>query len=103
VLRGAEPGLTEREARQIIDSLKNNPGVRAPVPYLTAAIANGDAQALIAEARDQLARHDAMQDSAAHGQPRPWCRNCDQHTRLTDEDHPRRCPDCHPLTAEAAP
>lgn len=27
----------------------------------------------------------------------PWCGHCDQDTRLTDDDHPRRCPECHPL------
>jgi hypothetical protein len=29
----------------------------------------------------------------------PWCGECDEATRLTDEDKPRRCPDCHPSAA----
>jgi hypothetical protein len=28
----------------------------------------------------------------------PWCGKCDEATRLFDDDNPRRCPDCHPLT-----
>ena len=28
-----------------------------------------------------------------------WCGQCDEDTRLTDEDAPRRCPACHPLAA----
>jgi hypothetical protein len=27
----------------------------------------------------------------------PWCGVCDERTRLTDDDTPRYCPDCHPL------
>lgn len=27
----------------------------------------------------------------------PWCRECDERTRMTGEDAPRRCPNCHPL------
>jgi hypothetical protein len=27
----------------------------------------------------------------------PWCRECDERTRMTGEDTPRRCPNCHPL------
>jgi hypothetical protein len=33
----------------------------------------------------------------------PWCGKCDEATRLLGDDEPRRCPDCHPLTAQAAP
>ena len=29
----------------------------------------------------------------------PWCGRCDQQTRMLGEDHPARCPRCHPLTA----
>lgn len=30
--------------------------------------------------------------------PKPgWCGQCDERTRMTGEDSPRRCPDCHPL------
>lgn len=25
-----------------------------------------------------------------------WCGRCNEQTRLTDDDRPRRCPDCHP-------
>jgi len=36
--------------------------------------------------------------AAPHTAPRPpWCGDCDEQTRLTSEDHPRRCPVCHPL------
>jgi hypothetical protein len=35
--------------------------------------------------------------------PRPtWCGACDEQTRLTRGDAPRRCPACHPLTTEKA-
>lgn len=27
----------------------------------------------------------------------PWCGTCHEQSRLTDEDNPRRCPNCHPL------
>jgi hypothetical protein len=27
-----------------------------------------------------------------------WCGKCDETTRILDEEPPRRCPDCHPLT-----
>lgn len=27
----------------------------------------------------------------------PWCGGCDEATRLTPGDSPRRCPNCHPL------
>jgi hypothetical protein len=30
----------------------------------------------------------------------PWCRECDEQTRLVDPDSPRRCPNCHPLNCE---
>jgi hypothetical protein len=66
-LRAAVPDVTEREARQIIASTKSNPHVRAPVPYLTAAIANGDAAALVAEARDQLVGQERMDRIFAEG------------------------------------
>jgi len=33
----------------------------------------------------------------------PWCGECDEPTRLTPGDSPRRCPTCHPLAKEAAP
>lgn len=29
----------------------------------------------------------------------PWCGECHQATRITDEDAPRRCPKCHPSVA----
>jgi hypothetical protein len=31
-----------------------------------------------------------------------WCRECDEETRLTHEDRPRRCPRCHPSTVRPA-
>jgi hypothetical protein len=31
------------------------------------------------------------------GQRPEWCGQCEQETRLTREDNPRRCPRCHPL------
>lgn len=27
----------------------------------------------------------------------PWCRECDERTRMTISDRPARCPNCHPL------
>lgn len=33
--------------------------------------------------------------------PSPWCGTCDEQTRLTDPDSPRRCPKCHPLRDES--
>lgn len=31
-----------------------------------------------------------------------WCGKCDEKSRLSNEDNPRRCPDCHPLTQQEA-
>ncbi len=40
---------------------------------------------------------------AAEIKPKPpWCGECDETTRLTSDDNPHRCPNCHPL-AEASP
>lgn len=36
---------------------------------------------------------------APAGPPRPrWCGDCDEETRLTHGDTPKRCPACHPLS-----
>lgn len=29
----------------------------------------------------------------------PWCGKCNEVTRITDEDQPRRCPRCHPVAS----
>jgi hypothetical protein len=29
----------------------------------------------------------------------PWCGQCNETTRITDEDEPRRCPRCHPIAS----
>jgi hypothetical protein len=36
----------------------------------------------------------------AAGKP-PWCGECDEVTRLLGDDHPRRCPACHPVAVQA--
>ncbi len=51
-----------------------------------------------------LTRREGRARSNGAGAPRaaekpkpPWCGGCDEATRLTLDDNPRRCPDCHPL------
>ncbi|MCO6011448.1 hypothetical protein NE236_41515 [Actinoallomurus purpureus] len=68
--------------------------------------------AMLAIAHDQKSQHPGR---LAHDGPwwtirpaaerpaRPqWCGACDPDTRLVGADHPRRCPNCHPLRNEAA-
>jgi hypothetical protein len=64
--------------------------------------------AALAVARDPESKHPGRlahdgpwwqaSKSARAGPPKPsWCRGCDERTRMTGEDSPRRCPNCHPL------
>jgi DNA-binding transcriptional ArsR family regulator len=45
-----------------------------------------------------------LAECAQQTPPRPvpvrpeWCGDCDQRTRMIDDDHPARCPNCHPLS-----
>jgi hypothetical protein len=32
----------------------------------------------------------------------PWCTQCDERTRMIDDDHPARCPNCHPFSVSRA-
>jgi hypothetical protein len=32
----------------------------------------------------------------------PWCTQCDERTRMIDDDRPARCPNCHPLSVPRA-
>jgi DNA-binding transcriptional ArsR family regulator len=32
----------------------------------------------------------------------PWCTQCDERTRMIDDDRPARCPNCHPLSVRRA-
>jgi hypothetical protein len=49
-----------------------------------------------AEARRRLRGQRAVQ-----GRP-DWCEECDERTRMIGDDHPQRCPRCHPLAARAS-
>jgi hypothetical protein len=93
------PGTTEREIREVIRHLQADPNIRNTAAYLTAAVANGDSAALIAEARNRLDNFTWFGGTSSNG-TRPWCGTCDQQTRQIERDDGRaaRCPDCHPLT-----
>lgn len=43
----------------------------------------------------------AAADAEARAKP-PWCGSCDERTRLVDDEGPRRCPSCHPLSVRAS-
>jgi biotin operon repressor len=49
-----------------------------------------------------------LADCAQQTPPRPaplrpsWCTQCDERTRMIDDDHPARCPNCHPLSVRRA-
>jgi hypothetical protein len=106
-IASAVPDATERECRHVIERMGQDPKIRNIGPYLAAAISNGDAPVLIAEARQRLAQGDAMREMLGrpvHGARREWCGQCLEHSRLREDDngHPYRCPDCHPLTAAAS-
>jgi hypothetical protein len=81
----ADAGATEEEIREIVKKIKNNPAVRRAGAYLKAAIANGDAPALIDEARGQAARD---REASSHPSAIPAARVC------------KRCGSGHHLTAE---
>jgi hypothetical protein len=57
----AAAGAAEREIDFIIDQTRNNPKIKSTAAYLRAAIANGDALELIADAGRQLAAQDNLQ------------------------------------------
>jgi hypothetical protein len=101
----ADAGATEREILEIVRKIEADPSVRYAAAYLKAAIGNGDAAVLIAEARNQLEQDEAMRRTFSAGaagasKKPPWCGQCDKGTRLTTGPSIRRCPDCHPLTQD---
>jgi hypothetical protein len=96
LLAAAVPGATEREIEQAITTIQTRHAsgeIRSVRAYLKKIIAEGDAADLIDVARAEI-RHDSVPVS---WQTPNWCGHCDERTRLTDEDRPRRCPDCHPM------
>jgi hypothetical protein len=102
LLAAAVPGASEREIAWVIDKINLSPEIRSPMAYLRAAINNGDAWALISEAHRELKQFaDGSLKPENAAAPRPWCGTCNERTRLTGEDQPRRCPDCHPLANPA--
>lgn len=101
----AVPDATEREIRSILDTAQADPKIRNAIPWLTAAVANGDAPALVAEARYRLAEHDAMGKMLTGTAPArlDWCGQCsDPRTRQIEIDgRVARCPDCHPKARQS--
>jgi hypothetical protein len=96
----------------IVDSIHNRTGQVIPAAHasiIAAQILEGRrpdnpkayVQKAIASEKDPKGRFLPKPGSAPLSPP-PWCGKCDETSRLTDDDHPRRCPDCHPLTQQEA-
>jgi hypothetical protein len=91
-------------ARFIAADILTGRRTRDPVAYVRKAIRNEPdprGRWLTVALPADAGKRDGIRQSpllAAVPQPRPdWCRECDERTRMTGEDTPRRCPNCHPL------
>lgn len=92
-------GADERETDWIIDWAKAN-ARHDPGAYLAKIIGNGGGPGLLDRARAEL------DGQAAPRPPKPpWCRQCDERTRLIELPDGRmaHCPRCHPLAARGEP
>ena len=88
-----------RETDWIIDWAKAN-ARHDPGAYLAKIIGNGGGPGLLDRARAEL------DGQAAPRPPKPpWCRQCDERTRLIELPDGRmaHCPRCHPLAARGEP
>ena len=97
----------------IVDSIHNRTGQVIPAAHasiVAAQILEGRkpdnpkayVQKAIASEKDPKGRFLPRNPGPAPLSQPPWCGKCDEISRLTDEDKPRRCPDCHPLTHQEA-
>lgn len=87
-------GIEEEDGAKVWEQLKPRCQT-SPIRYIDSIYGNGDLRAIA----DQVL-------SASTGAPRPampeWCGGCDSQTRQVENEDgvPRRCPNCHPLTAD---
>lgn len=86
------PDVTERETELILEKIAADPGVRSATAVLRAEIRDGNGPALVEQIRRAAS-------TAAPDRP-PWCRRCDERTRMLLDENGQQgnepCPLCRP-------
>lgn len=96
--------LTEHECEQVLREVRARAPkvIRRPVAYLE-GMQEGDLADIVTAVLDRSPPSQlpllAAVPTSAPAAPHDWCGECDQFTRLTndDPDRPGRCPRCHPM------